>query len=440
MSELISFPLLSRARQLPATRSSIVGVLDIGSSKLCCLIAKLKPSDCGEEFSWRTHMIDVIGIGHQVARGVKSGGLVDMDLAEQDIRDVVDVAERMACVRVNRLIVNVSSGRLQSRAFTAGVSLKGRQVQKSDVCSALSVGSASVASGCRVALHSVPIGFALDGTVGIRDPLGMVGQELSVDVHVASAESIFLRNLALCVNRCHLDIDAFVVTPYASGLSCLVRDEMELGITVIDMGAGTTSVSIFYGGYFVYCDVVLLGGSHVTADIARGLSTTFAAAERIKTLYGNAFSGQSREKVSIPVSLVGDDPGASPGYISESALADIIRPRLEEIFELVRDRLIASGFARYAAKRLVLTGGASQLLGVRELAQRVLSMHARMGQPLGIGGVPGFARGPSFSVACGLLVYPQIIGHEADELPSISRQVSSPNYLKKVGQWIKESF
>lgn len=440
MTAPIRPPLMPRSRQLPTNRASIVAVLDIGSSKVCCLIAKLKPLVRTGEFPGRTHAVDIIGIGHQVSRGVKSGVVVDMDAAEQAIRAAVDVAERMAGVTVERLIVNVSCGRIQSEAFTASVPIRSGQVDERDIQRVLHAGRTHSTSAQRNVLHAVPIGFSLDGSKGIRDPRNMMGRELSVDVHVASAESVPLNNLALCINRCHLSIDAIVVTPYASGLSCLVQDEADLGITVVDMGGGTTSVSIFYEGHFVYSDVVALGGGHVTADIARGLSTPLIEAERIKTLYGNALASQSDEREIITVPLVGDEGGGESNHVPKSMLTGIIQPRLEETFELVRDRLSANGFARFAGKRLVLTGGACQLPGVRELAQRILSTQARIGRPLGVGGLPESARGPAFSAVCGLLIYPQVAELEASDTHDVRRQAAAGSYLARMGQWIKESF
>lgn len=431
-----------RGIQLPANRASLVTVLDIGTSKVSCIIAKLKPIAGGSEIPGRSHSAEVIGIGHHLSRGVKAGVIVDIHACEQAVRSAIDMAERMAGMTVEHVIVNVSCGRIHSEAFSASVDVQGHEVGERDINRVLQAGMSHSSGNGRSVVHSLPIGFSLDQDKGVRDPRGMVGGRLGVDIHVVSAERAPLRNLSLCISRCHLKIDAFVVTPYASGLSSLVKDETDLGVTVVDMGAGTTSVGVFYDGYFAYSDVVALGGGHVTTDIARGLSAPMLEAERIKTLYGSALASQSDERELISVPLVGhDEAGDSVNQVPRSMLTGIIKPRLEETLELVRDRLNASGFARYAGKRLVLIGGACQLTGARELAQRVLGTQARIGRPIGVVGLPESARGPAFAAVCGLLVYPQVNEHEAGATHDASFSLAaSGTYLAKVGHWIRESF
>ncbi len=224
-------------------------MLDIGSSKICCLIARLKPREESRVLPGRTHTIEVIGIGHQRSRGIKSGVVVDLEAAEQAIRAAVDAAERMAGVTVESLIVSISAGRLMTEAFSADISLGGHQVADSDIAKVLRAGRRarawrrSVRSSIRF-----PIGFSLDGESGISDPRGMVGDKLGVDMHVVTAENAPLRNLELCINRAHLSVEAVVATPYAAGLSALVDDEAQMGCACIDMGGGTTTISVFAEG------------------------------------------------------------------------------------------------------------------------------------------------------------------------------------------------
>ncbi|MCB1438015.1 MAG: cell division protein FtsA [Rhodobiaceae bacterium] len=431
---------------LPQNRSSIVAVLDIGSSKICCIIAKLKPRTHGSGLPGpglpgHSHDISVLGIGHQLSRGVKGGVIVDMDAAEHAIRSAVEAAERMAGITVESVILNISCGRIHSEAFSASVSIDGHEVVERDIQRVLHAGREYSADDSRYVVHSIPLGYTLDGQNGIRDPRGMLGGTLGVDIHVVSADPAPLRNLSLCISRCHLKIAAMVATPYASGLSCLVNDEAELGVLVIDMGGGTTSASIFCNGGFIYADVVTLGGKHVTNDIARGLSTTLGDAERIKSLYGTALPSQSDEREIISVPLVGDDGTDAVNQVPKSMLTGIIRPRLEETLELVRDRFNASGFARYAGKHAVLVGGASQLQGAREVAARILGKQVRIGRPLGISGMPEATSGPAFAAIAGLLQYPQIEGGEAIDFQNLTpRKVAAGGYVARVGQWIRESF
>ena len=431
----------SRATSVPPNRASIRAVLDIGSSKICCLIAKLKPSLRPASLPGRSHDIEFLGIGHQLSRGVKSGVIVDMDAAEQAVRAAVDAAERMADITVDSVVVNVSCGRIHSEAFSASIDIDSHGVEEQVIQRVLRAGRKHSTDSTRGVIHSIPIGYTLDGNRGIHDPCGMIGDTLGVDIHVATADLAPLRNLSLCVRRCHLEIDGFVATPYASGLSCLTQDEADLGVLVLDMGGGTTSSAIFRKRNFAYADVVALGGNHITNDIARGLSTGLGEAERIKALYGSALPSPSDEREVMTVPLVGDDGGEAGNEIPKSVLTGIVRPRLEETLELVRDRLRASGFSRYAGKHAVLVGGASNMTGARELAQRILDKQVRIGRPLGIEGLPEAARGPAFAAAVGLFVYPQVKDSEANDFQDLSpRNFAPAGVVARMGQWIRESF
>ena len=423
-------------------RSAVASVLDVGSSKVCCLIAELKPAEPGGALRARTHSISILGFGHQRSRGVKSGVVADLDAAEQAIRMTVDAAERMAGVTVESLIVNVTAGRLASEIFSAAVAVTGDAIADADIGRVLAAGRRFSRADGRGVVHSLPIGYALNGEAGIADPRGMVGQRLSVDMHVVTADPAPLRNLELTINRCHLSVERLVAAPYAAGLSVLVEDEPELGCAVIDFGGGTTTIAVFNRGQFIHADAVAIGGRHVTNDIARGLSIRIEDAERLKTMYGSALPGVTDERELVAVRLVGDDDGDVPSEVPRSALIRIIRPRVEEILELVRDRLNASGFAGLVGRRMVLTGGASQLTGLAEAARRILARNVRLGRPLGIAGMPNVAKGPAFAGAVGLLIYPQVA-----EMEQIGSDHGAPlaatgtgGYLARVGQWIRESF
>ncbi len=267
----------------------------------------------------------------------------------------------------------------------------------------------------------------------------MFGERLGVDMHVVTAAAGAVRNLTSCVARCHLDIRALVVSPYAAGLAALVDDERDLGVTVIDMGGGTTTVAVFFDGNVVFTDSVPIGGGHVTNDIARGLSTPLVHAERMKTLYGNCIPSPADERDVINVPKVGEDDGGQVEAVPKSILVGVIQPRLEETFELVRARLESSGFDKIAGRRVVLTGGASQLSGVRELAGLVLDKQIRMGRPIRIGGLAEATAGPAFATAAGLLAY----ALEADAGPFRAERnpQEEPNGLMgRIGHWLRENF
>jgi cell division protein FtsA len=260
-------------------------------------------------------------------------------------------------------------------------------------------------------------------------------------MHVATTDVAAARNLMLAVERCHLDVEAMVASPYVASLAVLADDEADLGSAVVDMGAGTTTMAVFQGGRLVHLAGFALGGRHVTMDIARGLNARVADAERIKTLYGTVLSGGSDERDMITVPPLSEDEREQAQFVSRATLVGIVRPRVEEILEMVRDRFAASPIAAEQHGHVILTGGASQLTGLPDLASRILGRPVRIGRPLGIAGAPEAAKGPAFAAAAGLLVYPQAAHLEH----FVSRRRRQPmtgtgGYFARVGQWLRESF
>ena len=433
--------LAPRMRQIPARKSAILSVLDIGASKIVCLIARLTPMQPSDALRGRTHRCKVLGIGHQRSNGVKGGAIIDLHAAEHASRLAIDAAERMAGVEVGGVIVNMSGGRLASRRQGADAALRGKTVAEHDIHHVLAAAAAAKSEHGRTILHALPTAFRLDATKDVSDPKGMVGAELGVDLHLATCDSAAARNLMLVIERCHLRVEAMVATPYAAGLSTLVDDEAELGAAVVDFGGGSTTVGVFSGGRLIHVDAVALGGVHVTRDVARGLNVSVSDAERLKTLYGACIASPSDDRETIAVHRLGDDQD-HPSSLPKSELVRIIRPRVEEILELVRDRLKASGHAAHAGRRLVMTGGACQLTGLPELARTTLSSQARVGRPLGIEGLPEAGKSPSFAAAVGLMVYPQMAGLEYFEFnrSAAGQRPGEGGYAARVGRWLKESF
>ena len=422
-------------------RSGIVTVLDVGSNRVCCMIAKLKPREGSQLLKGRTHQIRVIGIGHQKSQGVKSGVIVDLNRAEQAIRLAVDAAERMAGITVDSLIVNLSAGRLRSETFSATINLGGHEVEAADVRRVLAAGAKQALKAQRQVVHSLPVAFSLDAERGVRDPRGMMGDTLGVDMHVLTGDAAPLRNLELCVNRSHLSVDRLVATSYASGLSALVDDELEMGAACIDMGGGTTSISIFMDGKFVHADSLPIGGNHVTLDIAKGLSTRLEDAERLKVMHGSALPGGVDDRDVVSVQPIGDD-GDVAMQVPRAALTRIVRARIDETLEIVRDRLNSSGYGNVVGKRVILTGGAAQLGGLPEAARQILGRNVRVGRPLGVAGLPEAAKGPAFAATVGMLIYPQAAGLEGRQPKGrqILRATGTNGRLQRVGQWIRDSF
>ncbi|MGH7093496.1 MAG: cell division protein FtsA [Stellaceae bacterium] len=405
-------------------RGSLVAALEIGTSKICCFIARVEAE--GPR---------IIGIGHQVSRGVRGGMIVNLEAAGDSIRNAVHAAEQMAGETIQRVVVNQSGGFAASRIVKAEIGIAGREIGDGDMRTVLERGYQMRESDDSQVIHSIPVGFSIDGSRGIRDPRGMVGERLGVNMHLVTASSAGVRNHSAAIGRAHLSVDALVVSPYAAGLSCLVEDEMNLGVTVIDMGGGTTTIGVFFDDNMVFADCVPVGGGHVTNDIARGLSTPLAHAERLKALFGSAIAATRDERETIAVPQIGEEEDGHVNHVPKSLLVSIVAPRIEETFELVRNRLEVSGFDKVAGRRVVLTGGACQLHGVRELAALILDKQVRIGRPLRIAGLAESTHGPAFSTTAGLL---QFAISERAEIPR-PRRAAATGMLGRVGNWLREN-
>ena len=430
-----------KMKPIPARRSVVVAALDVGSSKVVCLIGRLRPHGPQQVLTRRSHSVEVIGFGHTVARGTKAGTVVNLAQAEDAIRRAVDAAERMASVEIESVVLSISSGRLASELFAAEIDIVGSAVSENDIARVLAAGSRHSLRDGRAVLHSLPVGYSIDGGNGIRDPRGMLGARFGVDMHVATTDVAAARNLMLAVERCHLDIEAMAASPYVAGLAVLADDEADLGAAVVDMGAGTTTIAAFQGGRLVRVDGFAVGGHHITMDLARGLNAGIADAERIKTLYGTVLSGGSDERDMITVPPLDEHEREQAQFVSRATVVSIIKPRVEEILEMVRDRLAACPFAGDRRGHVVLTGGASQLNGLPEFAARVIGRPVRLGRPLGIAGARDAAKGPAFAVAAGLLVYPQAAHLEHFEARRKRQLITGTDgYFARVGRWLRESF
>ncbi len=434
-----------------APQGDVFAALDIGSSKIACFIARA--DDDGPP--------RVVGVGHQLAEGMRGGAISDMEALQHAIGAAVATAEQMAGETIERVTVNVSSPQLLSQTVNIELPLNGREVTENDILRIVAQGQALApedAQGHALELiHTLPVQYALDGQKGIRDPVGMTGAMLQTQLHLVSAAFGPVRTLVTAVARCHLDVARLVAAPYASGLACLVEDEIDLGCLVIDLGAGTTGMAVFFDGSMVHADGIAVGGAHVTSDIARGLTTPVAQAERLKTLYGNAVASAMDDREIIEVPQVGEDGPENMNQVPKSHLVRIIQPRLEEIFELVRTRMDKSGFWEAAGRRIVLTGGASQLPGIRELAQRLLDRQVRLGRPLRVArpvsalgkssgkrGGPSFTgladatSGPSFATTAGLLAV--AMQPELAASGSLFADFGgSSGVFNRVGQWLKQN-
>ena len=413
----------------PIPRTSTVAALDVGTTKIACFIAHMGE---GDDFH-------ITGFGHHRSRGMRSGQITNLDEAEGSVRAALEAAEQMSNSRVDKVFLNMSCGAPQSTRVDVELAVSGHQIRDTDVRRVLDHGSAQFDAGDREMIHCIPTGYSIDGSNGILDPRGMYGDKLGVNIHLVTTALGPSRNLITVIDRCDLDIEDRVVSPYASGLACLVDDEKDLGVTIVDMGGGTTSIAVFMDSQVVHVDTLPIGGNHVTSDIAKGLSTPVAKAERLKTVYGSVMQspGDARELLKVP--LVGEDDEDGANEVPKSMLVQIIQARLEETFEMVRSHLEFSGFAKLAGRRVVLTGGASQLEGVRDLAELILDKQVRLGRPRMIRGLPDSMSGPAFSTGVGLLRYGL---REHVTRPDLAAMMAAKNKRNfgRIGQWLRENF
>jgi cell division protein FtsA len=428
-----------RMKPLAGRRSTIVAALDIGTSKIACVIAKLKVERGREMPRNRTHSVEVIGFGHTRAFGIKAGTVIDIEAAEDSIRRAVDQAERSAKVEIASVILSVTGGRLSSESFAGSVRVPGSSVEGGDIARVLDAASLHSVRDGRAVLHSIPIAYHLDDVSNIQDPRGMLGRTLAVDLHVATADYPALQNLILCVERCHLSVEGMIAAPYAAGIAALSDDEAELGATVIDLGAGTTTLAAFVNDTCVHMDGIAVGSFNVTQDLARGLSTKLAEAERIKTLYGDVIEGGSDHTDLIMVPSIEGSARDRGNSTTRAQVIRIARARIDEIFEMLHERLSAAGILNLTGRRIVLTGGGAQLGGIGELASRMFGASVRVGEPRAISGLNRVAHGPAFAAAAGLAAYPQFAGREHFE-PRRRFAPHEGTYLRRVGRWFKESF
>ena len=425
---------MTRAPRFPT--GPVLGLLDIGTSKVVCLIVALEPRGpsilAGMQTAFR-----VLGIGHQRSRGLKSGVITDLTEAETAVRAAVDQAERMAGVELEEVYVSVACGRLKSEVFSAKADVDGGIIADRHINRVLDGARAYTEREGRMLVHMNRVGYRLDGVAGGRDPRGRAANELTVDLHTVSADDAAVRNLMQLVDRCYLRVAGLVVAPYASALAATSAEERRLGVTVIDIGGGVTSIALFADGRFVHADILLIGGQLLTFDIARGLQTPLAEAERIKALYGTLSTAPSdgREAFSFP--LAGPEQGGL-SQTTKAALTEILRPRMASLVGMIEDKLERSGMRGWAGERVVLTGGTSQLVGCDGFVANLLGVPVRVSGPDAAAALPGSIAVPSFSTAVGL-VAAAVSGDGLVDARQ-ERSVLRRGYLEGVGDWLKEGF
>lgn len=429
---------LTRHRSwISGSQKKVTGVLDVGSSKIVCLIAALDAEPRTSTPNPNLPSVRILGIGHQQSRGVKGGVITDLDKAEEATRAAIAQAERMAGVMLDEVHLSIACGRLKSHNFVAATDIESGIVTDADFERLLTGGQAYAERTGRTVVHLNEVAVRLDGAAGIHDPRGMAGQKLSADLHAVTADDAPLRNLLLMVERCYLKPASLTAAPFASALAVTTEEERRLGATVIDIGGGTTTLAMFAEDRFIGADAAPLGGHHLTLDIARALHTPLAEAERIKALYGTLARARSDERELFSYPVTGEEDGVSR-KMTKAELAEVIRPRIRLIADHVVERLAESPVARYASHSVILTGGTSNLVGLADMMAEALSRPVRVSRPEAATGLPPQVLSPAFATGLGLLLAGT--PEQAGRMTFKDQNPAPSGYLERVGSWLKDGF
>ncbi|MEM8775846.1 MAG: cell division protein FtsA [Pseudomonadota bacterium] len=444
MIELYDSQRAMRNMRQAAIQRGVVAVLDVGTSKTACLVLR---------FDGAAQMLETEGIGAMAgqagfrvigaattrSRGVRYGEISAMAETERAIRTALQAAQKMANIRVDHVIACFSGAQPRSYGLAGRIEVGGSTVTDEDVSRVLSACDVPEYGDGREVLHAQPVNFALDHRSGLSDPRGQIGMDLATDMHMVTVDATAVQNLAHCVKRCDLELAGLANSAYVSGISALVEDEQELGAACIDLGGGSSGVSIFMKKHMIYTDTVRIGGEHVTSDISMGLQVPKPTAERMKTFYGGVVATGMDDREMIEIGGETGDWEHDRRSVSRSELIGIMRPRVEEILEEVRARLDAAGFGHLPSQQIVLTGGGSQIPGLDGLASRILGQQVRLGRPLRVHGLPQAATGPGFASAVGMCLFaanPQDEWWDF-EIPAERYPARS---LKRAVKWFKDNW
>ena len=373
-----------------AKRDELVVGLDIGTTKICAIVGEVGPEG-----------IDIVGIGTHPSKGLRKGVVVNIESTVSSIRKAVEEAELMAGCEITSAFAGIAGGHIKGINSHGIVAIKDKEVMPADVDRVIDAAQAVSIPLDREVIHVIPQQFVVDDQDGVRDPVGMSGVRLEAKVHIVTGAVTSAQNIIKCCNRAGLNVNDIVLQQLASSESTLSSDEKELGVVLLDIGGGTTDIAIFSSGSIVHTAVLTLGGNHLTNDVAVGLRTPAHEAEKIKQRYGCCTAGIVHKDETIEVPSVG---GRNPRILSRQILAEILEPRMEEIYTLVQQEIKRSGYEDMVAAGLVLTGGTSMLEGSIELAEQVFNVPVRRGLPKGIGGLIDVVKNPMYATGVGLVL------------------------------------
>jgi cell division protein FtsA len=408
---------------MSARRDNLIVGLDIGTTKICAIVGNLTEDG-----------IDIVGIGSSPSRGLRKGVVINIDSTVQSIRKAIEEAELMAGCEIKSVFAGIAGGHIKGINSQGVIAIKNREVSPEDVKRVIEAAKAIAIPMDREVIHILPQEFIIDDQDGIREPLGMSGVRLEAKVHIVTGAAASAQNIVKSCNRAGLDVSDIVLEQLASSEAVLSPEEKELGVALVDIGGGTTDVAIFVDGAIKHTSVLSLGGHQITNDIAVGLRTPMAEAEKIKHKYGCCLASMVGKDETIEVPSVG---GRKPRILSRQLLAEILEPRVEEIFTLVNREIVKSGFEDMIASGVVITGGSTILEGMPELAEQIFNLPVRRGTPQKIGGLVDVVNSPVYATGVGLVIYGSRHMEVTTQFPTTQ---SDDNLFRKVSKRMKEWF
>lgn len=443
MRKLLQSQRQLRQKRLTAIKKGTVALIDLGSSKVMCLVLSL--TDANQIISFSDDKprsgvtFRVIGASTTKSRGIRFGEIYEMREAESAIRTVIQRAQKMAGCLIENVFLTFSSATQKSTLISSSIDFAQKEVSEMDIGHALSSLNIVNDDLTREIIHALPVNFSIDNKHGYMDPRGISGTNLSVDVNTISIQSDIIKNMVSCLNKCDLSLAGIAIAPYLSGLSSLLEDEMELGVVCIDLGAASSSLSIFFRKNLIFSQSLRIGGQHITSDIMQAFQIPFLAAERLKVLHGGLLPANSDDRETLELPESNTDLFTERRTITKSELLGVIRPRVEEIFDSLRSILDQSDFEFLPGQKIVLTGGGSKLENILDFASTLLGKPTRVAVPMRIQGLPASAHGPEAAAVIGLalnLAQPQDevwdfrapFEHEGDE------------FIRRTLRWVKANW
>lgn len=398
-----------------------VVALDIGTSKVVCLIGQLTDS----------HAIEIVALGSYPSSGLKKGVVVNIDATTDAIQKSIDQAKNSFDGKLKNVYVGIAGNHIKSLNSHGIVGIKDKEVTPFDIDRVIEAAQAVAIPSDQKVLHVLPQEFVIDDQDSIREPLGMSGVRLESHVHLVTCANNAIQNIEKCVKRCGITLDGFVLEQLASSYSVLSEDEKELGVCIVDIGGGTTDIAIFNSGSISFTGVIPIAGDQVTSDIAVALRTPTPQAEELKQKYGCAVAEFTTESETIEVAGVG---GRAPRELSRKALAEIVEPRYVELFELVKAEIQRNGFDGKIPAGIVLTGGTSKMEGVVELAESIFQTSVRIGVPENFKGMESVLKNPIYATSLGLL------GYGFDQLKQGIALEQNRSLFDKAFGWLKSNY